>query len=179
VLFGLLVAVGLVADQWTKAAMFSWLGMPSIGRAEVAWVVRGVFGFQTSLNEGALFGMGQGRVSIFAGLSILAAIGVVYWLFVAGAARDRFLTFVLGLITAGILGNLIDRLGLPGLRWHVNTPIHNVGEPVYAVRDWILVMFGSYQWPNFNVADSMLVVGASLLLWQAYFPGQEQGTAER
>jgi signal peptidase II len=43
-----------------------------------------------------------------------------------------------------------------------------VGDPVHAVRDWILVMIGSFHWPNFNLADSMLVCGAILLVWHAF-----------
>jgi len=37
------------------------------------------------------------------------------------------------------------------------------------VRDWILVMIGHWPWPNFNLADSLLVVGAALLIWHAGF----------
>ena len=88
------------------------------------WLWDNVFGLTTSLNEGALFGIGQGRVALFAALSIVALIGILYWLFVAGAAEDLLLTVALGPVTAGILGNLYDRLGLPGLI--------SEGEPVYA-----------------------------------------------
>ena len=45
---------------------------------------------------------------------------------------------------------------------------HALGDPVFAVRDWILVMLGSYPWPTFNIADSMLVCGAILMVWQAF-----------
>jgi signal peptidase II len=126
-----------------------------------------VAGFQTSLNEGALFGMGQGMSLVFAGFSVLAALGIVYWLFVAKAAHDRLLTFALGLISGGIWGNLYDRLALHGLRWG---PGHEMaGEPIRAVRDYVLVMIGDYHWPNFNVADSLLVCGAALLIAHAFF----------
>jgi signal peptidase II len=73
-----------------------------------------------------------------------------------------------GCVTAGIFGNLYDRLGLPGLRWNWTNQIHQVGQPVHAVRDWILVMIGKWPWPTFNLADSLLVCGAALLVWQAY-----------
>ena len=126
-------------------------------------------GLQTSLNEGALFGMGQGKVVFFASLSIVALLGIVVWLFPFAAAKDRFLTIALGCVCAGILGNLYDRFGLPGLRWQFPLPPgHEVGDRVYAVRDWILVRFGSWDWPNFNIADSLLVCGAALLVWHAY-----------
>jgi signal peptidase II len=70
---------------------------------------------------------------------------------------------------AGVLGNLYDRLGFPGLRWNEARDLHKIGEPVFAVRDWILVMLGTRPWPNFNIADSLLVCGAMLLVWHALF----------
>ncbi len=108
---------GCAADLATKRWMFDWLGMPGHGRG-IWWVWPDVFGFQTSLNEGALFGLGQGMVPVFAALSVAAAVAIFCWLFLAGAGSDRFLTLALGCVTAGILGNLYDRLGLPGLRWN-------------------------------------------------------------
>lgn len=169
VAFFSLAIIGCLVDLATKSWVFGWLGMP--GERPVWWIWPGVLGFETSLNEGALFGFGQGKVAIFAILSVLAALGILYWLFVARAASDLRLTVALGLVTAGIFGNLYDRLGLPELRWNYATALHQIEEPVYAVRDWILVMIGPFHWPNFNIADSMLVCGAALLVWHAL--GQE------
>ncbi len=161
--FFTLAIFGCLLDLGTKSWIFSRLGLPR--EQDVWWLWQGVFGFQTSLNEGALFGIGQGRVSFFSVMSVVAAVAIFFWLFVARAARDWLITVASGLISAGIFGNLYDRLGLPGLRWnYANPPLHDLGEPVYAVRDWILVMIGSWPWPNFNLADSMLVVGASLII---------------
>lgn len=165
VVFFSIAILGCLLDLATKHWMFEWLGMPQMRPPR--WVWQDVFGFQTSLNEGALFGIGQGMVAIFTVLSVVAAVGILVWLFVAGAARDLLLTVGLGLVTAGILGNLYDRLGLPGLRWHLPSQLHEVGDPVYAVRDWILVMIGKWPWPTFNIADSSLVCGAVLLGWHA------------
>jgi signal peptidase II len=137
-------------------------------------------GIQTAVNQGAVFGLGQGGSRLFAGLSVTAAAGIIYWLFIRGAARDRVLTFALGCVTGGILGNLHDRLGL----WH--------GPDVadrfrYGVRDWILFRYGEHTWPNFNIADSLLVCGALMLVAHAFWPrkapdrlpdgGQQDSTA--
>lgn len=160
-----IVALGCAVDLATKHYMFSWLGMP--GHSPSYWLIDSLLGFTISLNEGALFGMGQGRVNLFAALSIVAAIGITYWLFIAGAARDWLLTISLGMVTGGILGNLYDRLGLPGLKWTPPDLRHHApGDPVFAVRDWIHFRIDAldYNWPLFNIADSLLVCGAGLLI---------------
>jgi len=164
VLFLAIVLVGCLLDLGSKSLAFSRLGMPG-GRPW--WIWDGVGGFQTSLNQGALFGMGQGKTPLFAALSIGAVLAITVWLFVARAACDRWLTVALGLVTGGILGNLYDRLGLPGLYWPPTAPVHLANEPVYAVRDFILVMIGHWPWPTFNLADSLLVCGAGLLILQS------------
>ena len=164
VLFFAIALAGCAADLCTKSWVFDRLGMPG-GRTWWIWQDR--IGFQTSLNEGALFGMGQGGVPVFVTLSVLACIGILIWFFRGGAASSLLVTIALGCVTAGILGNLYDRLGLPGLKWPPGHPLHQAGDLVHAVRDWILVMIGNYHWPNFNVADSMLVCGALLLVWHA------------
>ncbi len=138
------------------------------GAHGIRWWWPEVFGFQTSLNEGALFGFGPGFWQLFAALAVVAAVVVCYFLFFAGGAGDLVLTVALSCVMGGILGNLYDRLGLPGLHWKFGSALHHAGDPVHAVRDWILVMIGPVQWPNFNLADSMLVCGAALLVWHAF-----------
>lgn len=156
-IFLLIGGLGCLADLATKNWVFSALGMPG-GRTQ--WLWEPFFGIQTSLNRGALFGIGQDKVWLFASLSIFAALFIIYWLFIAGAARDRLLTIALGCVMAGILGNLYDRLGL----W---SPPGHPGSHIYAVRDWVLFQYPPWVWPNFNLADSLLVCGAILLVWQA------------
>jgi signal peptidase II len=164
--FSSIAILACLVDLATKWFMFDWLGMP--GEQRPWWIIHEVFGFHTSLNEGALFGLGQGKTAAFAVLSVAAVVAILYYLFYCGAARDWLLTVALGCVTAGIFGNLYDRLGLPGLRWNYANQWHSVGDPVYAVRDWIQVMFGRWPYPTFNIADSLLVCGALLLVWHAY-----------
>jgi len=168
IVFSFIAVAGCVIDLATKSWMFGHLGWPN---TPVWWIIPEVFGFRTSENTGALFGFGQGWVWVFSALSVVAAVGIVVWLFYAGAARDWLLTIALGCVTAGISGNLYDRFGLHGLKWYPGHPDHLPGEPVYAVRDWIHVMIGTYAWPTFNIADSLLVCGAILLVWHALLYG--------
>jgi len=157
--------VGLATDLATKAWIFSW---PELRAGRVYWLWTNHAGFQLSLNEGALFGMGQGKVWLFATLGIAAAVAVPVWLFWFRAARDRWLTFALGCVMGGILGNLFDRVGLHGEVWPAGDP--RAGETAYAVRDWILWQVNDrWTWPNFNIADSLLVVGAIMMFVHAMF----------
>jgi len=165
ILFIVLVAAGLALDLATKSWIFAKLGPQSAAGPDPIVLVRGVFGLTTNLNEGALFGFGQGKTALFAGLSVVAAAGVLIWLTVGGAARDLWLTVALAAIMAGILGNLYDRLGLQGLVWQLPDP--RAGQPVYAVRDWLHFQIEAihFDWPIFNLADSFLDVGAAMLFW--------------
>lgn len=178
----LAVAIGgCAADLATKTWMFAHLGLPGLDGG-IWWIWPDVFGFQTSLNEGALFGMGQGFWAVFATLSVIAAMAIVVWLFYYRAAHDWLLTVALSFVMVGILGNLYDRLGLPGLVWPYDFAGHQAGTTVHAVRDYILVMIGRWPWPTFNIADSFLVCGAGLLMCHAFLvqpePTKSPETAE-
>lgn len=159
ILFLSLLSVGLVADLVTKSIFLS--KYPPNAMAPVWWI-DGVLGVQTSTNGGALFGIGDGGSHWFALFSVVALIFVVYWLFIAGNATSIWLTFALGLVSGGILGNFYDRVGM-GYHPSWNAP-HLKGH----VRDWIHFRLEGVPffdpWPNFNIADSLLVTGAFLLI---------------
>jgi signal peptidase II len=105
------------------------------------------------VNHGALFGFLRDRKTLanlaFASISLLAAGAIIVWSVRGAATTDRWLCTALGLILAGTLGNLYDRLVYNG------------------VRDFIHWDY-FYNWPVFNVADCCLVCGAGLLLIQAF-----------
>jgi signal peptidase II len=176
--FVLLMAGGLSLDLVTKSYVFQqyWPynqdpnDWPN--NHEPHWWIDGILGIQTSTNGGALFGMMQGYRVIFVTLSLAALVGLLLWLFCLGGWKDPWLLICLGLITGGILGNLYDRLGL----WHDrHTPV----DFHYHVRDWIHFRLQGVPlfdpWPNFNIADSLLVVGvACMLIHNLFFaPPQE------
>ena len=175
--------LGCAADLATKQAVFQWLGVaqnfldpraqdshahwrgdPNLDHLWWLWDRR--LGIQTSVNPGALFGMGAGWWWLFASFSLVALVGIFTWLFLYKAAHDRWLTVALGCVTGGILGNLYDRLGL----WD-STGL--LPEYRHGVRDWILFVWPEIKlkifdpWPNFNIADSLLVTGAILLVLHA------------
>ena len=85
------VAIGVVAavaDLATKASIFARLGMP--GEQPGIVLVPGMLSLETNLNEGALFGMGQGLGVVFAAVS-LCAIGGILWMVSRPATRsDRY-----------------------------------------------------------------------------------------
>jgi len=172
--FGLVAGCGLACDLATKSWVFQVLGYEFHSSSwsldfPLLW---GRFSLRltTRFNEGALFGIGQGYGWLFALMSVLAVVFMVYWLFVRGEARSAWLTVALALVTAGALGNLYDRLYLHGC-----TDFN--GNPRRGVRDFIdctipgvqfeapfsLRLVPEYDWPVFNLADSFLVAGAVML----------------
>jgi signal peptidase II len=162
-----LAVLAAVIDLVSKAVLFARLGMP--GEQAPIVLVPGMLTFETNLNEGALFGMGQGMGMVFAAVSCAAIAGIL-WMVSRGETRaDRWLLTALALITGGIIGNLWDRLGIPALRWRASAL--RLCSLVLAVRDWIhFKLDGVIDWPIFNLADTWLVIGAGVLLlvtWQS------------
>jgi len=98
-------------------------------------------------NKGAAFGMLKNVGSgFFIGVSIIAVI-LVIWLL----TRKKEDHFGLSLILGGAVGNLIDRIFL--------------GHVV----DFIDFSIGRFHWPAFNVADSALTIGITVLLLTPLF----------
>lgn len=176
-LFWTLALVGLAADQASKYGIFSWLqGVDN--HTFVIFHTANQKGFQLvaqfkvddegkvilnkdgqaipHVNQGALFGFLREQKEIanlgFAGISLLAALGIIGWSTTATTSRDAWLCAALGLILAGTLGNFYDRIVFHG------------------VRDFLHWNY-LYDWPVFNIADVCLVCGAGLLLLQAFFGG--------
>ena len=146
---------GAAFDLVTKALVFSKVGPPD---ARVA-IVPNILELHTSHNTGALWGFGAtipGSSLIFAGLSVVAAVVILYYLFVLGAASHRVLTVALGLIMAGAMGNCYDRLAFGYVRDFVHFHVDAIG----------------FNCAIFNFADNMLVAGAITLVFYALRPEQ-------
>lgn len=168
--FALIAAGGAVCDLWTKDWIFGWIGLPG-QRPEPFWIVQDYFGFETTVNPGALFGFGAGWGSLFAILAMLATVGILVWLHRYRGIESRWLVVALGSVVGGIFGNLYDRLGL----W--NPPVERP-DWQSGVRDWILFRYGDFTWPNFNIADSLLVCGAIMLAIHSFFLAQPTAVNE-
>ncbi len=167
-----------VSDLWTKHSIFEkYFPQGPFDANEPVWWIEGIFGIQPATNPGALFGLGSGYGWLFAGLSLVIFGFILAWSFWLGGARDRWLAFAFGLISGGIIGNCYDRLGWGYVEGRP-------GEIRYNVRDWILFQLEGVPyfdpWPNFNIADVGLVIGAVMLLLHTFFssPPSEQSVPE-
>lgn len=113
-------------------------------------VIEGFFYLTHVRNTGAAFGFFRDappalRLTFFVGVAIVAIAIIVQFLRNL-APGDRLSASALGLILGGAVGNLYDRV--------------RIGE----VIDFLHVdLWGGVSWPDFNVADSCIVVGVSLL----------------
>ena len=161
-IFWCLAALTLFWDLYTKNTIFAELGYPggTDGEPRALFGSGITFQYATLFNHGALWGLG-GKYDwgswLFAGLSLIAVLFIVFWLFVKKhAAVSLWLTTCLAMIMGGTLGNLYDRVGMHGCR-------NAEGGLEYAVRDFLHFNFWGYDYPVFNYADVFLVSGAILL----------------
>ena len=108
-------------------------------------------------NTGAAFSAFTGNNAFFIGLSAVAFIGLIVF-YLRGAFPDRLARWGVGLLLAGILGNVTDRL----LHGHV--------------VDFLLfdlhVRFAN-PWPAFNVADSCICTAAGFFLLGAFLESRK------
>lgn len=135
--------VVFVVDQVTK-----WLAVEHLmGRPPVK-IMPG-FDLQLAYNSGAAFGMLNEASGWQNAFFIAVAAGVVLFMLYALSKLPRVelqLAVSYALILGGALGNVLDRV-----------------RQGYVV-DFIHWFYGSYEWPNFNIADSAICVGAVLLV---------------
>src|ERR1700739_524141 len=106
-------------------------------------------------NRGAAFGLfadspSEWKIGMLVLFSIIALV-VVSTLLWKNSHSISSTGIGLSLILGGAIGNLWDRL--------------SAGH----VTDFLLFYKGRYQWPAFNVADSAIVIGASLLVFEILF----------
>ncbi|MCH2210622.1 MAG: signal peptidase II [Fuerstiella sp.] len=158
ILYGLLSSFAVSLDLVSKSIAFRQLRV----HTGTDWLMDGWLKFRlfTSINQGALWGVGQGLSLWFAALSVAAVAGILYWLFWRQGCQSIWLTTALAVVSGGTLGNLYDRLGMHGLQ-------DSDGNTVFGVRDFLDFRLGSFDWAIFNVADVCLVTGAVMLMLQS------------
>jgi len=162
-------ALGTLGIDWlTKGLAFAWLGMPRGTPDQTYWLWPEILGFTPSLNAGAIWGWGQNLGPLLTGCASSAALALVIWMAWLPARTPWSVWLALGLVQGGLLGNLLDRLGVHGLTWNYPGPHHTLGGPVLAVRDWIDVR--GLDWPLFNLADLALLLGGLRLLIHFAWP---------
>ena len=107
-LFLVVAAAAAAADLVSKKLAFARLGMP--GEHPPLTIVPKILVLETSLNEGALFGMGQGMGAVFATVSVAAIAGILALVSRPSTRRDPWILLALGLIVGGIVLLVLERL---------------------------------------------------------------------
>jgi signal peptidase II len=142
----LIILAVVVLDRASKLAIRAqvspWHSVP---------VIPGIFNIVHAENPGAAFSMLadappliRGVVLIGISLLLMAIIGSMLWRLPAQASLP--FSMALALVFGGAFGNLWDRV-FRG-----------------TVTDFVQVFIGTYDFPAFNVADSAITVGATLML---------------
>ncbi len=189
-LVGVMAFVGLAADQASKYIVFAQLYpgnhsyevIPGNFELRAGYTsdedkgdgplsfLRTISGKRSPhVNRGALFGIGNaddpsgGWNTFFASISVAAALFIVFWVSRPAVAQDRFLCLALGLILAGTLGNLYDRIVFSGVRDFLHFYYISEGPDGRSVRNW----------PDFNIADCCLVCGAGILLVHSFLVSEK------
>jgi signal peptidase II len=147
-----LAAAVVFLDRWSKLWIVRHI---RIGHARV--IIPHVFRLTHVLNTGAAFSLFEGSTSPATVRNLLIAFSVVAVLIVFGliwkfGQTFSLMSFSLALILGGALGNLYDRVRFSH------------------VVDFLEVHIASYHWPDFNVADSAICIGACLLLLEMLRP---------
>ncbi|MBI1740179.1 MAG: signal peptidase II [Acidobacteriales bacterium] len=146
-----LIALLVIAlDRLTK-----WTIAQKLSLHDSITVIPGFFRIIRTENRGAAFGMfadspSEWKVGLLISFSLVALLIVSALLW----KNSHSLTTTgigLALILGGAVGNLWDRL----VSGHV--------------VDFLLFYVGQYQWPAFNLADSAIVIGAGLLVFEILF----------
>lgn len=141
----LAVAVGVfVADQLSKGVV------DRLPQDFSRSVVPGLFRIIHAENPGVAFGLFQDSSPAFRDILItVSSLALLVVLAMLWRSKQSARTgYAMALIVGGACGNLFDRV------------LHG------KVVDFLLFYLGNHSWPVFNLADSAIVIGAGLLVWE-------------
>ena len=145
---------GVIIDIVTKWIVFSKL--EEFGKITLIPVILNIL---RSKNEGVVFGLFPGKTNAFIIFSAIAII-VILCIYVWSDKTHTMSNLTLGLVLAGAIGNLWDRI------WYGY------------VRDFIDLHVGDkYHWPTFNIADSLICVGVSIMVFTSFSKSKHKDTA--
>ncbi|MDX1383052.1 MAG: signal peptidase II [Thermoanaerobaculia bacterium] len=138
-------AATAIVDQTAKHLMFDRLAETGPTRH-----FAGLLRFELALNRGGFLGLGESldptvRWVVFT-LAVTVALVATAWIALRGTSSVSSLVSF-GLILGGGFGNLLDRVLLDGV-----------------VRDYAIVGIGPVRTGVFNLADTAILVGASVLI---------------
>jgi signal peptidase II len=151
-LFGVVAVIAYAVDVVSKVVAVDRL----TGRPDVE-IVGDLFVLHLVRNPGAAFSTGTAYTEVFGVISILAVLVVLY---LARRIGSVGWAVALGLLLAGVAGNLTDRLARdPGV-----------------LRGHVIDFFMLPHWPVFNVADICIDTAAVLILVQVYRGVRLDGT---
>ncbi len=122
-------------------------------------VIDGFWKWRLSMNPGSAFGLFSSQTGARIGLSVVGIFAVLGMIWMLRKARNdqRILHWALALVCGGAVGNLIDRI------------YYGV------VTDFVLWFYKTHEWPVFNIADVVLVVGVGLM----FIDIQKEGRREK
>jgi len=130
----------LISDQISKL----WIErtyLPGVGTT----VIPGLFSLTRVHNTGVAFGMAQGN-NLLTGILAFLILGLSAWVARGWDWERRWVQVVAGMVAGGAVGNLIDRMRLG------------------YVLDFLDFHYAGWSWPAFNLADSAISVGVTLLV---------------
>ena len=143
-LSAIVVVLDQLTKQWVEEAFVLYESLP----------VTSFFNLTLVYNTGAAFSFladaGGWQRWFFLVLALVICIYLVYWLL--QLKKDQLLLpLAIAMIIGGAVGNVIDRL----LYGHV--------------IDFLDFYYQQWHWPAFNLADSAIVMGVILFIWDAFF----------
>ncbi len=155
IIVAVLTPLMLLLDQFTK-----WLVVRHMTLGQTKPIIPEFLSWHYLVNPGAAFGLFRNlpekfRAPFFLTISAVAILVVVYYLVISDDDKVIF-PVCIAFVISGALGNLIDRIRLDYVVDFVLVEATFLGQgAVDILNKW----FGTHQWPSFNVADSLIVVG--------------------
>ncbi len=151
----ILVLLLVVLDQLTKFIVVKTM---HLGQSVI--IIEDFFAFTYHLNEGAAWSILVGKMFLFYVLTIVTVVAIAYYLY-KNPNLPKLQQFGMLLYLAGALGNLIDRVRI---------------KAVIDFLDFEIPII-NYDFPIFNVADSLLVIGVIVIMITVFQEGRNETKA--